>query len=73
MQLEELFESANIICKFSLKILQLRFNLNGLTVNKKFLDLDDSFPNSYRQKTLKVVRNSTTCNLGITDPMTIDI
>ena len=35
--------------------------------------LDESFPNSYHQKTIKAVRNSTTCNFRITDPMTINI
>ena len=42
-------------------------------MNKKFLDTDESFPNSYHHRALKVVRNSTTCNFRITDPMKIDI
>ena len=39
-------------------------------MNKKFLDLDESFPNIYHQKTIKVVRNSPTCNFRITNPTT---
>ena len=39
-------------------------------MNKKFLDLDESFSDSYHQKTIKVARNSPTCNFRITNPMT---
>ena len=38
-----------------------------------FSDLDESFPNCYHEKTLKVLRNLTTCNAQITNSMTIDI
>ena len=42
-------------------------------MNKKLLDPDESFLNTYHQKMLKLVRKLTTCNFRITDLMAIDI